>query len=117
MSYTVTLGCGCCVRVLCDPRTGHSRTRTIEARSTGGIAADRFEAFYQARPDAGSGWIGFDLTREFAPYTFQFDTPPRGAVMSYDYFALRPVAPDKQRTMEVKSVRFRTVSARRPDAT
>jgi hypothetical protein len=88
----------------------------IEARSTEPFPASRFEAFYQARPDAGSGWIGFDLTRDFAPYTFQFETPPLG-VMSYDWFAIRPVAPDKLRTMEVKSVRFHAVSPKRPDAT
>jgi hypothetical protein len=88
----------------------------IEARSAGEFPASRFEAFYQASPDGGSGWIGFDLTPEFAPYTFQFNTPPRGPVESYDWFALRPVAPDKERTMEVKSVRFHTVSPKRPDA-
>ncbi len=80
----------------------------ITARSVGEIPADRFEADYYARPDTEgeSGWVGFDLTREFKDYAFTFQVPNRGGVMGYDVLGIRPVAPDKRRTMEVKAVRI-----------
>ena len=87
----------------------------ISARSVGPIAADRFEADYFARSDAEgeSGWIGFDLTREFKDYAFTFQVPNRGGVMGYDVLGIRPVAPDKRRTMEVKSVRIHAVGPKK----
>jgi hypothetical protein len=77
----------------------------IEARSTGDFAAAEFEADYFAKPEGESGWKKFTLTREFAPYSFTFTTPPRGENEGRDYIAIRPVAPDKRRVMEVRSVR------------
>ncbi len=32
MSYSITLGCGCCVYVSCHPRTRLAHTRIIERR-------------------------------------------------------------------------------------
>ncbi|MBI1362224.1 MAG: hypothetical protein GC155_18265 [Alphaproteobacteria bacterium] len=78
---------------------------TIEARSTGEFAASEFQADYMARPDQESGWKTFELTREFAPYSFTYKTPPRGKTLGYDYLGVRPVAPDKRRTMEIRSIR------------
>jgi hypothetical protein len=80
---------------------------TVEARSTGDFAASQIEVNYMARADAESGWRIFDLTREFAPYSFTWTTPERGATEGYDYIGLRPSAPDKRRTMEVRSIRVR----------
>ena len=34
MSYSITLWCGCCVYVSCDPRTRLAHTRIIERRGT-----------------------------------------------------------------------------------
>jgi hypothetical protein len=88
----------------------------VTARSVGGIAADRFEVDYFARADAEgeSGWRGFDLTREFKDYAFTFQTPNRGGVMAFDVLGIRPVAPDKRRTMEVKAVRVHAVGPQHP---
>jgi hypothetical protein len=82
---------------------------TIEARSEGDFAADAFEARYMARADAASPWETFPLTREFAPYTFVYDPPGHEGALGYDYLGVRPVAPDKRRTVDVRSVRFRLV--------
>jgi hypothetical protein len=87
----------------------------ITARSVGDIPADRFEANYFAKSDAEgeSGWIGFVLTREFKDYAFTFQAPNRGGVMGYDVLGIRPVAPDKRRTMEVKAVRIHTAGPKK----
>jgi hypothetical protein len=79
----------------------------IEARSTGDFPASSFEANYFAKVDGESGWQSFPLTREFAPYTLAYFTPRRGRDEGYDYIGIRPVAPDKHRQMEIRSVRIR----------
>ena len=78
----------------------------VEARSTGAFSASQFQVDYFAKPGAESGWKTFDLTPKFATYSLPFKTPPRGDVQGYDYLGIRPVAPDKRRTMEVRSVRI-----------
>ena len=39
-------------------------------------------------------------------------TPPRANSEGYDYLGIRPVAPDKRRVMEVRSVRIHTVGSK-----
>ncbi len=84
----------------------------IEARSAGDFPASKFEANYFARAEGESGWQPFELTPEFKAYAFTFSVPRRGPAVGYDYLGIRPVAPDKRRTMEVRSVRFHTVGAK-----
>lgn len=79
----------------------------IEARSTGDVAATSFEANYLARSSEESGWQTFTLTREFAPYTLTYSSPPRGDSLGYDFLGVRPVVPEKRRTMQIRSIRFR----------
>ncbi len=80
---------------------------TIEARSTGEVPATEFEANYLARPGEESGWQTFTLTREFAPYVLEYTPPRRGETLGYDFLGVRPVVPEKRRTMEIRSIRFR----------
>lgn len=82
---------------------------TIEARSTGEVAATDFEIDYLARPGEESGWQTFTLTREFAPYTLRYDPPARGDTLGYDFLGIRPVVPEKRRTMEIRSIRLSAV--------
>lgn len=85
----------------------------VEARATGAFAASRFEIDYMAKPGAESGWKTFSLGPRFATYALKFRTPPRGDDLGYDYIGIRPVAPDKRRTMEVRSVRIHAVGPKR----
>ncbi len=84
---------------------------TVEARAAGDFAADEMEVNYTARADAESGWKAFDLTHEFAPYSFTWNVPERGDVEGYDFIGVRPVAPDKRRTLEIRSIRVRVAPA------
>jgi hypothetical protein len=79
---------------------------TIEARAAGDFGASFFEAEYFAKSGADSGWRQFPLTNEFQSYSFRW-FPPRhaGQSLEYDYVGVRPVAPDKKRTMEIRSIR------------
>lgn len=85
----------------------------IEARSAGDFAASKFEANYLVKPEFESGWKAFDLTHEFQTYSFTYDTPPIGESFGNDFLGIRPVAPDKQRTMEVRSVRIHGVTQKK----
>lgn len=85
----------------------------IEARSAGDFPASQFEADYLAKAEFETGWKAFDLTPEFKTYSFTFDTPTRGDTIGYDYIGIRPVAPDKRRVMEVRSVRVHAISAKK----
>jgi hypothetical protein len=78
----------------------------IEARAAGDFAASQFEADYFAKAESETGWQTFDLTSEFRKYSFKFNAPSRGEALGYDFLGVRPVAPDKQRVMEIRSVRF-----------
>jgi hypothetical protein len=78
----------------------------IEARSAGDFPASQFEADYFAKAEFETGWQKFNLTPEFKTYSFTFDAPARGETEGYDYLGIRPIAPDKQRTMEIRSVHF-----------
>ena len=80
----------------------------IEARSVGDFPATEFQASYFAKTESESGWQTFTLTREFQPYTLTFYTPKRGREEGYDYIGIRPVAPDKHRVMDVRSVEIRS---------
>lgn len=88
---------------------------TITARWAGESPASQFEANYFAKADDNgeSGWKPFDLSAEFKDYSFEFDTPRGGGVMGYDILGIRPVVPDKRRTMEVKAVRIRTLGPKK----
>jgi len=81
----------------------------VEARSIGEFPASRLEVNYFAKVDGESEWQGFDLTPEYQTFTLAFFAPKRGADIGYDYIGIRPVAPDKHRAMDVRSVRVRTV--------
>ena len=84
----------------------------VEARSSGEFGASAFEMDYLARTSEQSGWVSFPLTPEFQSYTLTWFTPPRGDDIGYDYIGVRPVTPDKRRSMEIRSVRLRATGPR-----
>ncbi|MEZ6028734.1 MAG: hypothetical protein R3C46_03190 [Hyphomonadaceae bacterium] len=79
----------------------------VEARGAGEFPASQFEVNYFSKVEGESGWQTFSLTQDFQPYALSFFTPQRGGDMGYDYVGIRPIAPDKHREMEVRSVRVR----------
>lgn len=78
----------------------------VEARSAGEFPASQFEVNYFAKSDSESGWKPFTLTPDFQPHKLSFFTPKQGRELGYDYIGIRPVTPDKHRTMEIRSVRI-----------
>ena len=85
----------------------------VEAKAAGEFAASQFEINYFAKSEGETGWKPFNLTSEFQTFTLTFETPARGETLGYDYIGIRPVAPDKSRTMEVSSVRVHTLTGKK----
>lgn len=85
----------------------------IEARAASDAGASQFEADYFAKNEGESGWVEFDLTHEFKPYSFTFDVPSYVGTEGYDYLGIRPVVPDKKRVIEVRSVRIHTLGPKK----
>ena len=51
------------------------------------------------------------MTREFQDVSFEYILPPRnvGSEQGYDYLAIRPEVPEKQRAVYVQSVIFEPI--------
>lgn len=80
----------------------------MEARPASDGGALSFEANYSAGPEGNSGWKRFALLQDYAPFTFTYDVPfkPMDAERGVDYLAIRPIVPEKDRAIEVRSVTF-----------
>lgn len=85
----------------------------IDARAAGDFAASQFEANYFVKSEFESGWKPFNLTHDFQTYSFTYDVPPIGDSFGNDFVGIRPVAPDKHRTMEVRSVRIHVLTPKK----
>jgi hypothetical protein len=87
----------------------------LVARAAGDFAAAKFEADYYAREEGESGWKAFDLTPQWQTFRLQFTVPKIADGVGYDYVGIRPVAPDKRRIMELKSLRIRATGPKKID--
>ncbi len=83
---------------------------TITARSSEDWGASAFEANYSAGREGSSDWQTFRLTPNYRDYSFTWDVPPRIVQeLTLDYLAIRPVVPDKQRAVDIRSVVLKVV--------
>ena len=90
-----------------------SRIRvTVEARPGPESGATAFEVNYSAGQEGNSGWRAFDLQPDYQAYSFTWNVPERLiADQAVDYLAIRPVVPEKSRTVEIRSVKFDRLGA------
>jgi hypothetical protein len=82
---------------------------TVRAKSSPPVGAEAFEVNYSAGKPGESGWQRFDLSSEFQDYSFEWTPPPYGDELGVDYLAIRPVVPEKTRSVEIASVLFEIV--------
>ena len=82
---------------------------TVTARAGGELGATQFEAAYSIGRRGSSGWQTFDLTTEFADYSFEYVLPPipeAAEDLSLDFLGVRPVVTNKPRAVDVSSIQF-----------
>lgn len=79
---------------------------TVNARAADRYGAQGINLNYALGNAEASGWEEFVMTKEFQDVTFEYDLPTKnvGAEPGYDYLAIRPVVPEKQRAILVRSV-------------
>lgn len=84
---------------------------TVNARAADRHGAEGIRLNYALGNATASGWKEFQMTREFQDVSFTYNVPVRavGHEPGYDYFAIRPVVPEKQRAVYVASVTFQPI--------
>ncbi|WP_158085747.1 hypothetical protein [Henriciella aquimarina] len=85
---------------------------TINARAAEKYGAEQMRVNYWVGAGEGSGWETFPMTRQFRDISFTYDIPDRdpGAAPGYDYLAIRPVVPEKERAILISSITIEPVS-------
>ncbi len=86
---------------------------TITARSNDQFQASAFEANYTTGSKGESGRISFKLSRDWQDYSFEFDVPRADSGLGNDFIAIRPVVPEKHRTMDVKAIHLKSLGPKR----
>ncbi|MFC7291663.1 hypothetical protein [Hirschia litorea] len=71
----------------------------------------QFEVNYAANASETSGWEKFDLTPDFAEYSFQYRPPGAGDGIGNDFLAIRPSSNSTAYKVIVKSIRFQIMPA------
>lgn len=79
---------------------------TVRARPAEDHGAMQLQAEYSAGRAGDSGWQVFDLQPGSATYSFDYDVPLIEGDQGVDYFAVRPVVPDKSRALIVEEITF-----------
>ncbi|MEE9381520.1 MAG: hypothetical protein V3V03_08945 [Hyphomonadaceae bacterium] len=78
---------------------------TISAKPAADQGAMAFEANYSAGKAGQSGWQIFDLVPDWAEYSFEVRVPQNSG-QGVDYFGVRPLVPEKTRSVEIRSITF-----------
>ena len=79
---------------------------TVRARPADDHGAMQMKTNYSAGRVGESGWQVFDLQPGFQDYSFDYDVPLIEGEQGVDYFAIRPVVPEKSRALIVEQVSF-----------
>ena len=80
---------------------------TIRVRAAEEYGAEEMRVNYVVSNDDESGWQILPVTRQFEDTSFTYTLPPRADDEArYDYLAIRPVVPEKQRALLISSVTF-----------
>lgn len=82
---------------------------SVTAKPTNGGGAEEFEVMYSTGNAGGSGWQKFQLQPDWKTYEFTFNVPQKllESAVAFDYLAIRPLAGDKARSLEIKDVEMR----------
>lgn len=86
---------------------GYEMAITVRAKPGAMRGATQMRVNYSTGRNGESGWQVFDLKPGYDDYTLTYRVPVRTGEQGLDYLAIRPVVPDKSRTLLVERVEFR----------
>ena len=79
----------------------------VRAKPGERLGATQMMVNYSAGRDGESGWQVFDLKPDWDDFSFTYRVPVKSGDNALDYLAVRPVTPDKTRSLLIESVTFR----------
>lgn len=79
---------------------------TVRMRPADQKGAMQAKVNYSVGRDGDSGWQVFDLGPDSEDFSFDYVVPQHIGDQGFDYFAIRPVVPDKSRALLVESITF-----------
>ncbi|MEO0815695.1 MAG: hypothetical protein AAFX86_00165 [Pseudomonadota bacterium] len=68
--------------------------------------ATQMQVNYSTGRDGESGWQVFNLQRDWDTFSFTYRVPVKSGENALDYLAIRPVTPDKTRSLLIDRVEF-----------
>jgi len=80
---------------------------TVRAKPGETRGATQMQVNYSTGRNGESGWQVFDLKPDYDSYRFTYEVPLHSGEQGLDYLGIRPVVPDKSRTLLVEGVEFR----------
>lgn len=86
--------------------SGRKIRATVRVRPADDQGAMEVQANYSAGRVGESGWKVFSLQPGFADFSFEYDVPAMSGEQGVDYFAIRPVVPEKRRGLVVERITF-----------
>lgn len=86
--------------------SGFEVTVTVTAKPGEERGATQMMVNYSTGRDGESGWQVFDLHRDWSSFSFTYEVPVKSGENALDYLAIRPVTPDKSRSLLISEVRF-----------
>ena len=84
--------------------SGRRIRATVRVRPTSDQGAVEVKANYSAGRVGESGWKTFSLQPGFTDFSFEYDVPLMSGEQGVDYFGIRPVVPEKQRSILVERI-------------
>ncbi|MCI4645540.1 MAG: hypothetical protein MRY64_12235 [Hyphomonadaceae bacterium] len=87
--------------------SGFEMEITVRAKPGERLGATQMMVNYSTGRDGESGWETFDLRPDWEDFTFRYRVPVKTGENGLDYLAIRPVTPDKTRSLLIESIRFR----------
>lgn len=88
---------------------------TVRMKPAAKQGATQARVNYSAGRIGESGWQTFDLRPDFTDFSFVYEVPKHIGDQGYDYFAIRPVVPEKTRAMLVESITFERLGRSVPE--
>ena len=89
--------------------SGRRIRSTVRMRPADQKGAMQARLNYSVGREGDSGWQTFDLAPGFEDFSFEFEVPQHVGDQGFDYFAIRPVVPEKSRALLVESITFERV--------
>ena len=84
--------------------SGRRIRATVRMRPADDQGAMEAQANYSAGRVGESGWQTFALQPGFTDFSFEYDVPLTSGEQGVDYFAVRPVVPEKRRSLLVERI-------------